>query len=80
MTLLKWQEGRYQSLHHRGGQQQLTSGEKSPWCRRSKVSPDLVEYGTSWSPRCRAITVTWSGNLVLELRVQSQYPSALCAY
>jgi hypothetical protein len=23
------------------------------------VSPDLVEYGTSWSPRCRAITVTW---------------------
>ena len=32
------------------------------------MSPDLVEYGTSWSPRCRAITVTWSENAALELR------------
>lgn len=42
----------------KAGQQQLTSAEKSPWCRSSRVSPDLVEYGISWSPRCRAITVT----------------------
>lgn len=48
-------------------QPQLTSAEKSPWCRSSKVSPDLVEYGISWSPRCRAITVTCSEKSVLEL-------------
>lgn len=50
----------------------LTSAEKSPWCRSSKVSPDLVENGTSWSPRCRAITVTWTEDLALELRGDQQ--------
>lgn len=45
-----------------GAPRPLTSAEKSPWCSRSRVSPALVEYGTSWSPRCRAITVTWSEN------------------
>lgn len=35
--------GRRLPLQHTDGQQQLTSAEKSPWCRRSKVSPDLVE-------------------------------------
>lgn len=60
---------------------QLTSAEKSPWCRRSRVSPDLVEYGTSWSPRCRAITVTWSEISVRAVKGQSarsQRHSMLC--
>ena len=46
------------------------------------MSPDLVEYGTRWSPRCWAITVTWSENSGLELRghhPRAQLPSSPCA-